>query len=205
MMPTSIPPDWWPVEKRPWDGCFPADLANKLREQFGFRPGYDLEDKLSEVTWRFQRRLPMNEAISQARSELQQARKTDVTPSLFLILYSRLWKLNNPRKAQGRDDAAVVKAAARDDARRKRKPGAPIDLRTTAVYRSLGAIYREGTGKVPRIGGWSGSFRGNGYRFAKAVCGFLKAPAGLKLAREIWVNTQDDIRRREQYDRDQKC
>jgi len=188
------------VGRRPWDGNFPSELAMQLKVNFGFRPDYDLEDKLSEVTWRFQRRLPMNEAIRQARTELEQARTDDIAPSLFLTLHSRLWALNNPEKAQGRDDAGIIRAAARDAARQRRRPGVPVDLRLTAVYRSLGAIYKQGTGKMPRVAGTSGHFRGKGYQFAKAVCEHLKIPAEKKLAREIWVHTQSDLRKREQYD-----
>jgi hypothetical protein len=168
--------------KRLWHNLFPTELAVSLAREFGFNKTFPLSERLSEaVYWLRHRtgRFSSAEArVTAYRGDLERAMESGKIESMAAAITVGLWRKRNQRGIAGRAEEGIVRLAIREELVKERRSGRAEDWARQSFFRTLGAIYEDGTKRNPSISGTSGQFRGKGYRFAQAVAD--------------WVNAQQD-------------
>ncbi len=172
--------------KRPWNGVAPRDLADALRKQFAFREDFPLEDRLSEALyWLKQRttRFPTPEAGRRSYySKLEDSLNRGETTTMAAAITVGLWRMRNSREAVGRNENGIVRMALRGVVKRK-PPGRATDWARQSFFRSLGAIYEDGTGLKPSTAKSRGKYRGKVVRFAETICRWIQSQEGYPAVR----------------------
>jgi hypothetical protein len=160
-----------------WKGVFPDSVARQLTTRYKLNPELiDLEDHLSEMVWRYWRRskLPAASRVKLARQELDNAQDNEEPKTLYVAVLTQLWKTNHPSEARTRIGSALLVSVRRYHLMRGKKRGRITDLAMVSLFRTLGAIYEDGTGKPPHITKpGSSSPRGTAYQFVCDVCNIL--------------------------------
>jgi hypothetical protein len=161
---------------RPWFNAYPEAKATAIAEEFRFPAEFDLADKLSEMAWRYLgRRRHTGRPRQIIDTELAAAVERGFPTSMLSAILIQLWKTANPRLAKTATERSSAAATCRAHRNMRGSPGAIPDLARLSFFRTLGAIYEDGTGKPPWITGFSTRRpRGTPYRFIVAVCEPLK-------------------------------
>jgi len=177
---------------RPWSNAFPETKANSIAVKYGFPDEFDLADKLSEATWRYLGRSRLTgreDAI--IHDELTNARDSKSVTSMRVAILIQLWRNANPRLVRSASVGSSIAATLRSIRNAKKSPGAIPDLARQSFFRTLGAIYEDGTGKKPWIQGtWLSRPRGTPYRFICDVCSELQLNVTVAFMKEVHYRHQ---------------
>jgi hypothetical protein len=107
--------------------------------------------------------------------DIEKARANSKIESVYVATLVGLYKARHRREAAARDAGSLVMAATLPNT--ERLAGRPQNFAKLSLFRSLGAIYEDGTGKRPSItGATTRRPRGKAYRFVCDVCNVLGVP-----------------------------